>query len=200
MFTGIVETMGKVSGLQQEGSNLHLTITSPLAAQLKIDQSLAHNGVCLTVVACNEQQYTVTAIQETLLRTNLGSLKVGDFVNLERALQYNGRIDGHLVQGHVDLTGICTDIQAVDGSWNIFFEYPANSNYLLVDKGSIAINGVSLTVVNPDINCFSVSIIPYTFQHTTFHSLHIGDAVNLEFDILGKYMARYAQVYKPTNS
>ncbi|WCL81546.1 riboflavin synthase [Saprospira sp. CCB-QB6] len=196
MFTGIIEDAGQIIGLEKEGSNLHLKLASSLAPELKIDQSLAHNGVCLTVVACNQENYTVTAIEETLIRTNLGQLQVGDIVNLERAMPYNGRLDGHIVQGHVDKTGQCLSIEEVDGSWYFRFSYEIAPEHLLVDKGSICINGVSLTVVNPSQNEFSVAIIPYTYEHTSFKQLKVGDTVNLEFDILGKYVARYAAVYQ----
>ncbi len=195
MFTGIIETLGLVEGIEKEGSNLHFKLSSSISSELKIDQSLAHNGVCLTVTDIEGDCYKVTAIAETLQRTNLGALKVGDKVNLERAMRYNGRLDGHLVQGHVDGLGICENIEEMGGSWYFYFNYPASPEHLLVDKGSICINGVSLTVVNPDISRFSVAIIPYTYEHSTFGQLKIGDAVNLEFDILGKYIARYAVLY-----
>lgn len=196
MFTGIIETLGTVANIRQEGTNVHFDIRSSITHELKIDQSVAHNGVCLTVVAIEGDQYTVTAIVETLQRTNLGELKVGDKVNLERAMLYNGRLDGHLVQGHVDMTGTCVGIEEVDGSWYFKFEYAASPDYLLVDKGSICVNGVSLTVVNPTDSSFSVAIIPYTYEHTSFHQFKIGSRINLEFDILGKYIARHLAVYK----
>lgn len=195
MFTGIIEQLGKVIAIENEGTNVHFTIESPLASQLKIDQSVAHNGVCLTVVAQTPTQYRVTAVLETLQRTNLGDWKVGDFVNLERALAYGGRMDGHLVQGHVDAVGICTRIENNDGSWAFHFEYTPNDEHLLVDKGSVTVNGVSLTVVQPTTSSFSVAIIPYTFEHTVFQYLRMGDKVNLEFDIIGKYMAKYVKLY-----
>ena len=198
MFTGIIEALGKVSRVRPDGGNVHFTIESPVSPELKIDQSLSHNGVCLTVVACGENMHTVTAVPETLHRSNLGSLRPGDLVNLERAMQLNARLDGHLVQGHVDVTGTCTRVEALDGSWVFHFEYPFSHERLLVDKGSICINGVSLTVIRPSENgstaCFSVAIIPFTFEHTNFNSLKVGDQVNLEFDVIGKYVAKYLQV------
>lgn len=195
MFTGIIETTGKVKHIQKEGSNVHFHISSPITQELKIDQSLAHNGVCLTVVAIDGDQYTVTAVKETLERSNLGKVQAGDAINLERAMVSQGRLDGHIVQGHVDATGTCTKVEEVDGSWYYTFSYQPTPEHLLVDKGSICINGVSLTVVNPVDNLFSVAIIPYTYEHTNFHRLQPGDPVNLEFDILGKYIAKYAALY-----
>ncbi len=195
MFTGIIETLGKVQGIEQEGSNVHFTIESDISNELKIDQSIAHNGVCLTVVKQESNQHIVTAIQETLERSSLGGIKVGSTINLERAMLANARLDGHIVQGHVDTTGTCVSVEEVDGSWYYTFKYQPTEELLLVDKGSICINGVSLTVVNPVDNCFSVAIIPFTYEHTTFHALKPGDTVNLEFDVLGKYIAKYAQLY-----
>ena len=195
MFTGIIEALGKVEKIEKEGSNVHFTFSSPISDQLKIDQSVSHNGVCLTVVALGDQQHTVTAIQETLDKSNLGQLKPGDEVNLERAMIAGSRLDGHMVQGHVDTTGQCTRIKEVDGSWYYHFTYTPTPEYLLVDKGSICINGVSLTVVKAEGNDFSVAIIPYTYEHTTFGHLQAGDRVNLEFDVIGKYIARYMAVY-----
>ncbi len=200
MFTGIIETSGQVKALRREGSNVHFTITSPISQELKIDQSVAHNGVCLTVVALGEGAHTVTAIDETLQRSNLGSLREGDLINLERAMQANARLDGHMVQGHVDATGVCTGVETLDGSWVYHFEYPFQPEYLLVDKGSITVNGVSLTVVKPQESeaataKFSVAIIPYTWEHTNFKSLKPGDRVNLEFDVIGKYVAKYLALY-----
>lgn len=200
MFTGIIEALGEVKALEHEGSNVHITITSAISDQLKIDQSLAHNGVCLTVVALENGTHTVTAIEETLLRTNLGNWQVGDKVNLERAMRSDGRLDGHIVQGHVDLTGICTQVETREGSWYYHFQYAASPEHILVDKGSVCVNGVSLTVVNPGLDHFSVAIIPYTYEHTNFHRIRPGDRVNLEFDILGKYIARYAALYMPAAS
>lgn len=195
MFTGIIEKLGEVKDIRKEGSNVHFTIASDLAGSLKIDQSLAHNGVCLTVVDIEDGAYTVTAVEETLNRSNLGTLQIGDKINLERAMVYGGRLDGHIVQGHVDDTGVCTDIQEVDGSWYFQFRYQPTKEHLLVDKGSICVNGVSLTVVNPEEDRFSVAIIPYTYEHTNFHQFKVGSKVNLEFDVLGKYLARYAALY-----
>jgi riboflavin synthase len=190
MFTGIIESAGEVQYIEKAGTNLTFTIASPLAAELKVDQSLSHNGVCLTVVETDASQYKVTAIQETLSKTNLGKLKIGDKVNLERCMQLNGRFDGHIVQGHVDQTGICTSMIAQDGSWLFDFEYdPAMGNFT-VEKGSICVNGVSLTAFNSRKNGFRVAIIPYTFEHTNFHQIQKGDIVNLEFDIIGKYLMK----------
>lgn len=196
MFTGIIESLGTVKAIREEGSNVHFTIASTISSELKIDQSLAHNGVCLTVVAIKDGTHTVTAIQETLNRSNLGTLQVGSLVNLERAMLANARLDGHLVQGHVDTTAECLEIQTLDGSWYYRFRYIPTEEHLLVDKGSICVNGVSLTVVEPHDDVFSVAIIPYTYAHTTFKTLQVGDNVNLEFDIIGKYIARYAKLYQ----
>lgn len=195
MFTGIIKELGTVTQIEQEGTNYHVTIQAEMTTELGIDESVAHNGVCLTVVALEGDTYTVTAIEETLQKTNLGAWKVGTLVNLERAMLYNARLDGHIVQGHVDTTGTCVDIQEVDGSWYFTFEYQPTEEHLLVDKGSICVNGTSLTVVDPVKNRFSVAIIPYTYENTVFKTLQIGDAVNLEFDILGKYIAKYAKLY-----
>ncbi len=188
MFTGIIEELGEVVSIEREDENVHFTLTCPFTDELKIDQSLAHNGVCLTVVAIDNQEYTVTAIQETLNKTNLGVWKVGTKVNLERCMQLGARLDGHIVQGHVDTVGICTAIHNQNGSWEFEIEYASDD--VTVGKGSITINGVSLTVVQSRKNFFSVCIIPYTYEHTTFHQLKVGDKVNLEFDIIGKYVAR----------
>jgi riboflavin synthase len=190
MFTGIIEELGTVIGLRPDGTNVHIDLQAEFTNELRIDQSVAHNGVCLTVVEINENQYTVTAIEETLLRSNLSDWKPGTRVNLERCMPASGRFDGHIVQGHVDTTGTCVKVEERDGSWNYHFEYEANENNVTVEKGSITINGVSLTVVESSINKFSVSIIPYTYEHTNFHSLVVGSRVNLEFDIVGKYVAR----------
>ncbi len=190
MFTGIVEATAKVHQIEAKGSNITFTFESELASELKIDQSVSHNGVCLTVIACNTDFYSVTAIEETLKKTNLGELKIGDLVNLERCMPANGRFDGHIVQGHVDQTGICTAIIDKNGSWAISFEYDASSHNITVEKGSICVNGVSLTVVNSTDKGFDVAIIPYTWEHTNFHQLKVGSIVNLEFDILGKYMQK----------
>ncbi|CAZ95668.1 MULTISPECIES: riboflavin synthase [Zobellia] len=190
MFTGIIETLGEIQQLQHEGGNLHITVKSSLAPELKIDQSVAHNGVCLTVVSLDENTYTVTAIDETLQKTNLGELKVGEKVNLERAMILGSRLDGHIVQGHVDQTGTCTAIEEKDGSWFFTFEYDAATGNPTIEKGSITIDGTSLTVVNSGKNSFSVAIIPYTYEHTRFKSYQIGTVVNLEFDVIGKYVAK----------
>jgi riboflavin synthase len=189
MFTGIIENIGTVSEIKKEAGNIHFTITSALSAGFKIDQSVAHNGCCLTVVAQDQEKHVVTAIHETLLKTNLGEWKEGTKVNLERCMQLGGRLDGHMVQGHVDCIGICTEVLDENGSWRFTFEHP--SEFVTVEKGSITVNGTSLTVVDSQKGRFSVCIIPYTFEHTNFHELQIGNQVNLEFDIIGKYVARY---------
>lgn len=188
MFTGIIETLGNVIAIQQEQSNVHYTIESSITSELKIDQSVAHNGVCLTVVSIEGNQYVVTAIQETLNRTALNEWKVGTKVNLERCMQMNGRLDGHIVQGHVDTVGRCTKIEDMDGSWKYTIEYDTKD--VTVEKGSITINGTSLTVVDSKPGLLSVCIIPYTYEYTNFHQLKEGDLVNLEFDIIGKYVAK----------
>jgi riboflavin synthase len=195
LFTGIIESLGKVTAIQKEGTNVHFTIESSISNELKIDQSLSHNGVCLTVVQLGSERHVVTAIEETMIRSNLGDVRVGDVLNLERAMVSNGRLDGHIVQGHVDGTGICKEIKEVEGSWYYTFEYQPTEEHLLVDKGSVCINGVSLTVVEPKDKLFSVAIIPYTYEHTSFHKLQIGDRVNLEFDIIGKYISKYVKLY-----
>ena len=195
MFTGIIEALGTVEKIEQEGSNYHFHIQSPISDQLKVDQSLAHDGVCLTVVAQENQTHVVTAIEETILRSSLGQIKEGGQLNLERAMAANGRLDGHIVQGHVDTTATCTKVEERDGSWYYFFRYQPTEEHLLVDKGSVCINGVSLTVVSPKDDEFSVAIIPYTYENTNFKDIHPGDIVNLEFDILGKYIASYAKYY-----
>lgn len=197
MFTGIIESTGKIKSIEQEGSNVHLYVESSLSHEFKIDQSIAHNGICLTVVEVGADWHKVTAIEETLQRSNLGKLKTGDLVNLERAMTAGNRLDGHIVQGHVDQTATCIRIKESDGSWYFSFSLPENRSHLLVDKGSICINGVSLTVVSPTKEEFSVAIIPYTWEHTTFKTLKEGDTVNLEYDILGKYIARYMEIYRP---
>jgi len=193
MFTGIIEALGVVKAIRKEGTNYHFTISSPISDELKIDQSISHNGVCLTVVEQEAGTHVVTAIEETIIRSNLGQLKEGDIVNLERAMLANARLDGHMVQGHVDTTCTCTHIEEVRGSWYFTFEYALNPLHILVDKGSICVNGVSLTVVEPTDNTFKVAIIPFTFDHTNFMSFKVGDQINLEFDILGKYIARYME-------
>lgn len=195
MFSGIIEEAAKVIALRKEQENLHLTMECTFVDELKIDQSVAHNGVCLTVVEKTDTTYTVTAIKETLDRTNLGLLEIGSKVNLERSMLMNGRLDGHIVQGHVDQTAICTEVKEADGSWYFTFEYQfdkemAKRGYITVDKGSVTVNGVSLTVCNPTDNTFQVAIIPYTYEHTNFHQIKAGTVVNLEFDIIGKYVSR----------
>ena len=188
MFTGIVEEVGKIRKLVKESTNLHIEIEAKMTPELKIDQSVSHNGVCLTVVSIKDHQYTVTAIQETLNKTNLNGLVEGDSVNLERGMKLGDRLDGHIVQGHVDQTAKCTDVQDIDGSWQFTFEYDPSLNNITIEKGSITINGVSLTVVNSGRNSFSVAIIPYTFENTTFKQIEKGSTVNLEFDVIGKYV------------
>ncbi|SHI45250.1 riboflavin synthase [Flavobacterium terrae] len=190
MFTGIIETLGTIQSLQKEGENIHVSVQSKITSELKIDQSVAHNGICLTVVSIENDIYTVTAIKETIEKTNLGEWQVGDVVNLERAMKLGDRLDGHIVQGHVDQTAVCKNIEEVDGSWYFTFEYDRNLSNITIEKGSITVNGTSLTVVNSKINEFSVAIIPYTFEHTNFHSFKIGTKVNLEFDVIGKYVKR----------
>lgn len=193
MFTGIVETLGIIQDIRKEGTNLHLSVASSITTELKIDQSLAHNGICLTVVAIQEDVYKVTAIQETVEKTTIGDWKVGDFLNLERAMKLDARLDGHIVQGHVDQIGICSMVKKSDGSWYFTFEYDSTFNNITIEKGSITVNGVSLTVVNSKQNEFSVAIIPYTFEHTNFKTFQIGSKINLEFDVIGKYVARLNQ-------
>lgn len=188
MFTGIIEETGVVKDIRKEGENVHFTLSSPFTHELKIDQSVAHNGVCLTVVENRGDEYVVTAIKETLDKTNLGEWQVGTKVNLERCMTMGGRLDGHIVQGHVDTTAQCIDIEDQDGSWKFTFRY--DSDDVTVEKGSITVNGTSLTVVDSGQKSFSVCIIPYTFEHTNFHQLKVGDKVNLEFDIIGKYVAK----------
>ncbi len=190
MFTGIVETLGKVEKIVPEDSNLHFTLSSEITSELKIDQSVSHNGVCLTVVDIQGDCYTVTAVEETLQKSNLGRLKVGDSVNLERSMVLGSRLDGHLVQGHVDQTAVCTDITSVEGSWFFSFQYDDTLNNVTVEKGSITVDGVSLTVVDSQKDTFKVAIIPYTYEHTRFNTYTVGSIVNLEFDVIGKYVAR----------
>ncbi len=196
MFTGIIETFGSLSKIEQDTGNIHFTITSPLAAELQIDQSVAHNGVCLTVVECDQNSYKVTAIAETLNKTNLGDLKVSDQINLERAMIMGSRLDGHIVQGHVDQVGVCEKIVEEDGSWRFSFSYDASTGNTTIEKGSITVDGTSLTVVDATDSGFSVAIIPYTFEHTRFNQYQVGTRVNLEFDVLGKYVARYMNLLK----
>ena len=195
MFTGIIEAFGTVRRLTKEGENLHIQVESELASELKIDQSVAHNGVCLTVVSCDEKTYTVTAIQETLDKTNLGLLREGDGINLERAMKLGDRLDGHIVQGHVDQTARCIESISKEGSWIFTFDYDAKLNNITIEKGSITVNGVSLTVVNSRKNQFSVAIIPYTYEHTNFHKLEADQIVNLEFDLIGKYITKLYSEY-----
>ncbi|WP_372774447.1 riboflavin synthase [Mangrovibacterium sp.] len=199
MFSGIVEAYGVVKAIEREKENYHFTLTCPFVNELKIDQSLSHNGVCLTVVKLDQEAktYTVTAIKETILKTNLGYLEVGSKVNLERSMMMNGRLDGHIVQGHVDQTAVCKKVEEADGSWYFTFEYEfdksmAQQGYMTVEKGSVTVNGVSLTVVNSKDNSFQVAIIPYTYQETNFHTFKEGTVINLEFDIIGKYLAKLA--------
>ncbi|WP_339923212.1 riboflavin synthase [uncultured Cyclobacterium sp.] len=195
MFTGIIESLGKVKRITKEGSNIHFDVTSSLASELKIDQSLSHNGVCLTVVAVNANEYRVTAIDETLQKTNLGKLTEGALVNLERCMAADGRFDGHIVQGHVDQTGVLQSVDTVDGSWVFTFSYDAQIGNVTVEKGSICVNGTSLTCFDSKKGLFSVAIIPYTYENTNFHLLQPGDIVNLEFDIIGKYIHRVLKGY-----
>lgn len=190
MFTGIIETLGEVKSIKADGSNVHFTIVSAISDELKIDQSVAHNGVCLTVVATDGNLHTVTAIAETLAKTNLANLKVTDKVNLERCMQMNARLDGHIVQGHVDQTATCLMVNELDGSWEYRFKYKGILGNVTVEKGSICINGISLTVVNSAMDEFSVFIIPFTYENTNLHQIKAGSIVNLEFDIIGKYVAR----------
>jgi len=192
MFTGIIETLGVVKNIVKEQENVHLTIQSDITNELKVDQSIAHNGVCLTVVAIDNDEYTVTAIKETLDKTNIGRLKNTHIINLERAMKMGDRLDGHIVQGHVDETGICKNIKDESGSTLYTFQYNSDKNNITIEKGSITVNGVSLTVVNSKNDEFSVAIIPYTKENTTFKTLEIGEIVNLEFDVIGKYVARLA--------
>lgn len=196
MFTGIIQTLGKVDKIEREGSNLHLTIESSITPNLKIDQSVAHNGVCLTVVAIEDNCYTVTAIDETLQITNLNKLEAGSSVNLELAMKNEMRLDGHMVQGHVDQTAVCKQISEKEGSWEFVFEFEQTPKFLLVNKGSVCIDGVSLTVVKANNDQFSIAIIPYTFEHTIFKHYQIGSTVNIEFDIIGKYVQRHIEHYK----
>ncbi|MDP4588063.1 MAG: riboflavin synthase [Flavobacteriales bacterium] len=198
MFTGIIETLGTVKAIVADGTNLHITLSSPITSELKVDQSVAHNGTCLTVVAIEGDEYVVTAIEETLVRTSLNDWKEGDVINLERCMVLGGRLDGHIVQGHVDTVGVVTRIEDKDGSWEVGIGYDgkmaAADGLVTVPKGSICLNGTSLTVVESTLDSFSVAIIPYTWENTCFHTLKVGDRVNLEFDILGKYLARLTQV------
>ncbi len=195
MFSGIIETTARVVAIREEQGNRHIELECPFTQELKIDQSIAHNGVCLTVVAIDGPRYTVTAIHETLVKSNLGLLKVGDWVNIERSMRPDALLDGHIVQGHVDQTATCTAITEADGSWYFTFEYDPSTGNITVEKGSIAVNGVSLTVVNSREGSFQVAIIPYTYEHTNFHTFKVGTVVNLEFDIVGKYIAKLMKQY-----
>ena len=196
MFTGIIETLGTVQDIQKENDNIHVTVKSSITGALKIDQSVSHNGVCLTVVAINEDTYTVTAIKETIEKTNLGEWHVGDTINLERGMKLGDRLDGHIVQGHVDQTGICKSIEDANGSHYFTFEYDSKQSNITIEKGSITVNGVSLTVVNSKENEFSVAIIPYTLAHTNFKNFKVGSKINLEFDVIGKYVSRLHELRK----
>lgn len=195
MFSGIIETTARVVAIREEQGNRHIELECPFTQELKIDQSIAHNGVCLTVVSIDGPRYTVTAIHETLIKSNLGLLKEGDWVNIERSMRPDALLDGHIVQGHVDQTATCTAITEADGSWYYTFEYDASTGNVTVEKGSIAVNGVSLTVVNSREGSFHVAIIPYTYEHTNFHTFKVGTVVNLEFDIVGKYIAKLMKQY-----
>jgi len=199
MFTGIIEDLGKVTNLKEDLNNLHITIRSNFVSDLKVDQSVSHNGVCLTVVSKNQDEYTVTAINETINKTNFNKLKINDIVNLERGMKLGERLDGHIVQGHVDQTAVCINIHEEKGSWVFTFRYDASLNNITIEKGSITINGVSLTVINSEINTFSVAIIPYTYDNTNFNQLSVGSEVNLEFDVLGKYVKRLLEITNKNN-
>jgi riboflavin synthase len=190
MFTGIIEELGEVTHIKTDKENIHITVKSNISNELKIDQSLSHNGICLTVVALNDDSHTVTAVKETLNKSNIGKLIIGSKINLERAMKIGARLDGHIVQGHVDQIGRCTNVKETDGSWMYTFDYDNKFNNLTIEKGSITINGVSLTVVNSKESSFSVAIIPFTHEHTNFHEIRIDDYVNLEFDVIGKYVAK----------
>ena len=194
MFTGIIEAFGTITQLEKEGENIHIRLKSNLTSELKIDQSVAHNGVCLTVVKIEDENYTVTAIKETIEKTNLSTWQIGDKINLERAMQLGARLDGHIVQGHVDQVGTCTNVREEDGSWVFDFDYDPSTKNLTIEKGSITVNGTSLTVINSGIRAFSVAIIPYTYEHTNFHSFQKGTLVNLEFDVVGKYIVKMQQL------
>jgi len=195
MFTGIVENIGKVESVEKEGTNVHFTIKTDLAKESYIDQSISHNGVCLTVVSIKDDTYTVTAIQETIKLTNLGLWQVGDIVNIERAMTADKRMDGHFVQGHVDGTVKCISVEDADGSWNYRFTLPQEKKNLIVSKGSVTLNGISLTVVTPDENSFGVSIIPYTYEHTTMHNVQVGSTINIEYDMIAKHIVKNIELY-----
>lgn len=198
MFTGIVESIGTIVGKRAEAANIHLDVACNFLEEIKIDQSIAHDGVCLTVVAITQDFYTVTVIQETINKTCLSQWEVGQTINLERAMPFQGRLDGHIVQGHVDTTAICMAKVEEEGSWRFTFQYNRNPEWLTIEKGSICVNGTSLTVVDSGVDTFSVCIIPYTYTHTTIHNVEVGQKVNLEFDVFGKYVLKYAQAYQRT--
>jgi riboflavin synthase len=193
MFTGIIESLGKIESIETHGTNKTFWVSSPLTGELKVDQSISHNGVCLTVEELKDNLHRVTAIRETLEKTNLGDWKPGDLVNLERCLLMNGRLDGHIVQGHVDATAVCTERKELDGSWEFRFEFPKKFSHLVIEKGSISLNGISLTIFNVKRSRFDIAVIPYTYEHTNVQSIKIGDKVNLEFDMIGKYVSRMAK-------
>lgn len=193
MFSGIIEASGRIEDVIKEGKNVHLVISAPFVSELKVDQSIAHNGVCLTVIEIKDRTYRVTAVHETLQRSNLGSCVKGDRINLERCMRVGDRLDGHIVQGHVDETAVCDSIESQDGSWKLHFSYNRSSENITVPKGSICVNGVSLTVVDAEPTSFSVVVIPYTWEHTNLSSLGVDSVVNLEFDIIGKYISRLAR-------
>jgi len=196
MFTGIIEAFGKVESIHKDQENLNITISSPISSELKINQSISHNGVCLTVIDCNYKKHTVTVINETLKKTNLKFLKKNDLINLERAMKLETRLDGHIVQGHIDQTAECTSYEKLNGSWIYSFQYSSINDNITIEKGSITINGVSLTVINSKKNSFSVAIIPYTYKNTNFHKMKKGSIVNLEFDIIGKYISKLYSIHK----
>ncbi len=195
MFTGIIESLGTVSEMIKEGGNLHLVISSSLCPELSVDQSVSHDGICLTIVDVNDDNYKVTAIKETLDKTNLSEIQPGSQINLERAMILGARLDGHIVQGHVDETGTCINVEEADGSWYYTFTYQSSNDNVTIEKGSITVNGVSLTVVNSKINEFSVAIIPYTYENTNFKHINVGHTVNLEFDVVGKYVKRLMNAF-----
>lgn len=194
MFTGIIEQLGVIKSIEKSATNTVFIISSALTNKLKVDQSIAHNGVCLTIEAINEDNYQVTAVAETSAKTNIGNWQIGDSINLERAMQFNGRMDGHLVQGHVDAVATCIDVKEMDGSWMYRFQFPEKFASLMIEKGSVAVNGTSLTAFDVTTNQFSVAIIPYTYTHTSINQLKVGDSVNIEFDMIGKYVARFVQL------
>lgn len=196
MFTGIIETTGKIGSVESNGTNLSFWISSPISNELKVDQSVSHDGVCLTVEEVSNGKHKVTAIEETLNKTNLRHLKVGDEINIERCMQLIARVDGHLVQGHVDATAFCIDVEEKKGSWEYRFQFPAEFAHLLIEKGSVCLNGISLTAFDIKFNSFKVAVIPYTYQHTNMHNIKNGSVVNIEFDLIGKYLARFREVFQ----